>query len=269
VLSYNRASEGGGMAIAGSDCTIWSSTIVSNSADQGGGVLLTPEGSLGMANTIVYYNTAGTGANWLEWGGVSIAFSNCCTDPVPTVGSCVAGPPGFARVPFGTYRLMPGSPCIDAGRDLAPVNEDIDWVCRPLNGDGLLGAEWDIGAHEYASRNLDTDRDGVSDWNEAVCGSDPTNATSRFKMTIIRLNDGEYLVAMWQGRRFRYYTVQGASSLYPAGWSGVQGWEDLRGTGGEMRKQIKPTGRFTYLRTAARWGDYKLPDWDDDPYGMP
>jgi hypothetical protein len=56
--------------------------------------------------------------------------------------------PGFVNAGARDFRLAPGSPAIDAGVALPHVLEDIQGTRRPVNGDGRLGAEQDLGANE-------------------------------------------------------------------------------------------------------------------------
>ena len=95
-------------------------------------------------NSIVYFNTASTKANWYNGGG---SFDHSCTTPDPGGVGNIGADPRFVDGTNGNYRnyrLAPTSPCIDAG-----VNEpwmvgatDLDGNPRIFNETVDLGA-WD------------------------------------------------------------------------------------------------------------------------------
>jgi cysteine-rich repeat protein len=51
-------------------------------------------------------------------------------------------------------KLQPSSFCIDVGTAVGAPAKDIEGTIRPLNGDGLNGAEFDMGAYEYAPMSV-------------------------------------------------------------------------------------------------------------------
>jgi len=57
--------------------------------------------------------------------------------------------PEFVSPAQDNYRLLAGSPCIDAAYESAAPADDLDGFFRPFDGDGDLTAASDIGAHEY------------------------------------------------------------------------------------------------------------------------
>jgi hypothetical protein len=59
-----------------------------------------------------------------------------------------ARPPANNGGPTLTSALRPGSPAIDAGDNAGCPATDQRGVHRPINGDGLSGAECDLGAYE-------------------------------------------------------------------------------------------------------------------------
>jgi len=115
-------------------------------------------------------------------------------------------------------RLAADSPCIDAGTNTlllvssnwsASITNDLDGVPRPLDGNGLAGAQYDIGAYEYLLASADSNGDGIPDgwtqryglnptdpnvasgnpdndphttWQEWIADTDPTNAASFFRI---------------------------------------------------------------------------------------
>ncbi len=259
VLFANRAERGGGVSASDLDAAAWHCTIVSNTALQGGGVLCDAGAAFKVVNGIVYYNTAGTGSNYHEEVGSTCTISNSCTGPVPADQECVAGPPGFAALPQGTYRLTVGSPCIDAGTADHHIANDLDHVPRPLDGDGLGGAQFDIGAHEFANPGLDSDGDGRDDGSEAVCGSDPTNADSKLRIMLVR--DGVYLAVTWRGAYHRRFTLQSVGDL-GGDWSDIAAFARMPPKGRYYHGVYDPGGSdlvLRFYRVNARWGAYQVP----------
>ncbi|HJQ99514.1 MAG TPA: right-handed parallel beta-helix repeat-containing protein [Candidatus Polarisedimenticolaceae bacterium] len=109
VLSGNTALHGGGI-----DHTAFHGTIRNNDFNAN------PGGNL--------YNAGGSGA--------------------VIVGSLLLDPQ-FVSPAQGNFRLLTGSPCIDAAFPAdAPAN-DLDGFSRPFDGDANQTAVSDIGAHEY------------------------------------------------------------------------------------------------------------------------
>jgi len=100
--------------------------------------------------------------------------------------------PEFMNAASGDYRLVPGSPCIDAGMALSSVTNDFDGIPRPLDGNADGTSRWDIGAYEYVHPAADSDHDGLTDTNElSITGTSPIKADTDGD----RLDDGDELVA--------------------------------------------------------------------------
>jgi hypothetical protein len=218
VLSSNYAEFTGGGAYSG---TLTNCTIVGNSAgSQGAG--FGGAGSLAK-NCIVYYNSAGAASNTYN-----AVCQNCCTMPLPAFGSGnVTNEPLFMDLAGGNLRLQPGSPCINSGRNAAaPTGPDFDGNPR------IVGGTVDIGAYEFQSPSsvlsyawaqsyglptdgsadyTDTDGDGMSNWQEWIAGTDPTNPQSKFLILSVT-NSVSGVRLTWSSGSGRTYTVQRATS---------------------------------------------------------
>ena len=140
---------------------------------KGGGILLE---NANVRNSILYFNSAPSGANWHDAGGGS--FDHTCTTPAPDgVGNFVADPQ-FVDGTNGNYRLSSTSPCFDAG-----ANED--WMFGATDLDGaprIYHGTVDPGAWEST--------------NTPPTISDPNKQAVRFTQT--RANSG-VLRSMIQG----------------------------------------------------------------------
>jgi hypothetical protein len=212
VLVGNSAGNGGG-ASGGTlnDCTLTSNsatgvygsgggaywgtlnncTLTGNSAGYGGGGVCS--GTLN--NCIVYFNTAPIGANY--WGDFLLNY--CCTTPMLTDGvGNITNAPLFVDYAGGDLRLQSNSPCINAGNNAyEPGPTDLDGLPRIVSG------TVDIGAYEFqgpgsvisyawlqqynlptdgSADSADPDGDGHNNWQEWICGTDPTNALSVLRM---------------------------------------------------------------------------------------
>ena len=226
VLVGNRANLGGGMAryyevqSVANNCTI----VANTATNTGGG---TYEGDL--FNSIIYYNSAPTDPNITA--GTNIAY--CCTVPLTaTAVSSIAAPPGFVDLATGNLALQPGSPCIDAGSNLYSTN-NADAAGQPR----ISGGTVDIGAYEFQALSpfqswlgrfglptngsadyVDSDADGLNNWQEWVAGTNPTNAASVLRIesaTLALPNPG--LAIRWLSVTNRFYFLERSTNLVQSG----------------------------------------------------
>jgi hypothetical protein len=135
LLIRNSAGSGGGGGANGS--TLYNCTVSSNSASGGGGGVYAST----LNNCIIYFNSGGNYDS-------SCSFTNCCTTPLPGVGSGnITNDPAFLDKNTGNYRLNIDSACINAGTNQSWMNGaiDLDDHRRLDFFSGIV----DIGCYEY------------------------------------------------------------------------------------------------------------------------
>ncbi len=225
VISNYALADGGVSLTTGSSAI--NCTIIDNNAYTGVGGIDASAGNT-VKNCIIYYNTVTTGSSSNFFSGTS--FQNCCTVPKPSASPSsgyvnITNEPGFVDYANGNYRLQSNSPCINAGSiGVAPFPTDLDG--NPRMVDGLV----DIGAYEYQvagsilplywaqqyglSQNgtIDTDGDGMNNFQEYIAGTNPTNAASVLKMLSVSPSISGALV-IWQSVRGRNYYIQCSTNL--------------------------------------------------------
>ncbi|HPJ57503.1 MAG TPA: choice-of-anchor Q domain-containing protein, partial [Kiritimatiellia bacterium] len=124
--------NGGGIYMETGAVGTFNSTVMDNRANRGGG---TYAGQI--YNSIVYYNQADVSAN--TYAG-TVSYS--CTTPLAAGSGNLTNPPALAG--FLNWRLVPGSPCIDAGSfEYAAGDFDLDSDPR------IWGGGVDMGCDEF------------------------------------------------------------------------------------------------------------------------
>ncbi len=247
LLSSNSISSdvyGGGGAY---QSTLYNCTLTGNSANSagGGGV------SHGMLyNCIVYYNTAPVNANY-DW---TSSLNYCNTTPTPTNG--VGNEPLFANYASGDLHLQSNSPCINAGNN-AYVAASKDFDGSPRIARGTV----DIGAYEFQGTGslisyawlqqcdlptdgsadfLDSDQDGLNNWQEWICRTSPTNPISALRLLSAAPADSNVTVRWQSVAGVSYFLERSANLSSPftlastniVGQDGTITYADTNATGG-------------------------------------
>lgn len=215
LVVSNTAANGAGSSGSGLN----SCTITANAASSSGGGVTS--GSL--INCIVYYNTAPSGSNYAS----SSSFNSSCTMPLPGSSSgCFTNAPRFVDRTAGNFHLQPTSPCIDVGNN-SYVKGPTDLDGNPRVSGGLI----DVGAYEFQSLDpfhtwlanyglptdgsadaIDSDQDGLSNWQEWMCGTNPTNALSALRMVCASPTPTNVLVS-WQSVVGVVYVLNRSANL--------------------------------------------------------
>jgi hypothetical protein len=224
LVAGNVAGGGGGGSGGGASLgTLNNCTVVGNTATAGGGGTETST----LNNCIVYYNTAGFSSLGDNYNGTNLNY--CCTAPLPATGlDCITNEPGFVDLANGDFHLQTNSPCINSGNNSYVTNStDFDGNTRIVSG--LV----DIGAYEFqplgsiisyawlqqygltnngSADYADTDNDGMNNWKEWLCGTDPTNDLSLLQM-LSPSNGISGMTITWQSVTDRTYCLQRSVNL--------------------------------------------------------
>ena len=136
------------------------------------------------------------------------------------------------------------------------VAEDFDGYPRPLDGNAAGGEQWDMGIHEFASAQADTDNDGLSDareleevgthpktgdtdadgqsdGDEVVADVDPLDRNSVFAVSQFSSSEGVPFVFTWHSATGRLYSLQTATNLLSV-WTNLPDYVDRAGVPGIM-----------------------------------
>jgi len=205
ILRNNSTSFCGGGTSYG---TLSNCTLTGNAATNAGGA-----GYFSTHfNCILHANTAAI--NPVAYGG---QLNSCWTDD-----------PLFVDWLNGDLRLQANSPCINAGINaFAPGSTDLAGLPR------ITGGTVDIGAYEFqtpasvisyawlqhyglptdgSADYADPDGDGMNNWQEWRCGTDPTDPNSALRLFAPTPAISGALVS-WQSVTSRSYTLERATNL--------------------------------------------------------
>jgi hypothetical protein len=227
VLVGNSAGAypGDGKGVGGGAyyCTLNNCTLVGNSA----GV---DSDAVGGA----YYCTLN---NCVSFGNISGSACDDCDAPGRLVGgNNWVGDALFVQYAAGNLRLQSNSPCINAGNNSYLTNSyftnwyDLDGNLR------IVGGTVDIGAYEYQTPTsiisyawlqqyglptdgsadfTDPDGDGMNNWQEWRCGTDPTNALSVLRL-LAPVKAGTNVMVTWQSVFGVNYFLERSTNLSSA-----------------------------------------------------
>jgi hypothetical protein len=218
-FTKNRAVFYGSGAYQGSlvNCTLVNNTSGGYGA-YGGAVA-----SATLTNCVVYLNSnIGPGST----NYVICTFSYSDSDPLPVgLGNIDVNPKFLAD----DLHLQSNSPCINAGNN-SPVRVTLD-----LDGDPrIVGGTVDIGAYEYQTPSsvlsyawaqqyglptdgtadyVDSDGDGMNNWQEWIAGTNPTNAASVLALYCPAITNSIGITATWQSVSGVTYYLQSSTNL--------------------------------------------------------
>jgi hypothetical protein len=204
--------------------------VISNTAGEAGGGAYDAV----LNNCIVFNNNAPTSPNYFSYRPEQIELSYCCTVPLPLAGvGNITNPPLFVDFIGGNLRMQSNSPCINAGNNrYAPMDADLDGNPR------VAGGTVDIGAYEFqhpasvvsyawlqqfglpadgSADYSDPDRDGMNNWQEWNCWTDPTDSLSVLRL-LVPSSDGTNIAVTWQSVAGLNYSIERSGAL-PRGFT--------------------------------------------------
>jgi hypothetical protein len=226
LIAYNWATDNGGGAYAGS---LYNCTLVSNSATNFGG------GGYGFdsfhihANCILYNSIIYSNLARLSPDCQCTQYDSCISAADQGFGANnINDPPQFVNAAAGDFRLSPASPCINAGNSVwAQGVTDLDGNPRIAN-DAV-----DMGAYEFQGTPLtplqvwlqsyglptdgsvdyaDSDKDGMNNWQEWHCNTNPTNALSVLRL-LSAASTGPAVTVTWQSVSGLPYFLERSTNL--------------------------------------------------------
>lgn len=206
IIKSNEAGIDGGGTHRG---VLYNCTIVDNLADWYGGG--THESDL--FNSIVIDNMVKTNTD--NWTAGTLRYT--CTTPLPPDTGNIQANPSFEDTAAGDYHLKTNSPCIDAGNNtFVATATDLEGTPRIIN-------TVDLGAYEYIVSETDYDGDGIANTSEEKCGTDPLDATSIFRIRMIRhqqTNGARRVLLSWPSGPGGRFTIQSTTDI-KAGFTNV------------------------------------------------
>jgi len=180
-------------------------------------------------NCIVYDNPVSGNANYDPFLESPSTFNYCCTTPMPTNGlGNITNAPLLVSPDTGDFHLQPASPCINAGNNaFVSGTTDLDGYPR------IVGGTVDIGAYEFQGSGsvisyawlqqyglptdgsadfIDTDRDGMNNWQEWVCRTCPTNPLSVLRL-LSAVTASSNVTVSWQSVAGVNYVLHRSTNL--------------------------------------------------------
>lgn len=220
LLANNHATNyGGGSGFSTLvNCTVVANSLQPGYAGNGGGSYHDT-----LYNSILYGNTGPNGSNYYS---SSLAWS-CTAPPIAGAGN-FTNAPLFINPGAGDFHAQSNSPCLNAGRNAyATTATDLDGNPR------ISGGTVDVGAYEFqgpasilpyywlqilglpndgTADFADTDHDGMNNWQEWICGTNPNDASSVLAMSPPAANLSGVTVS-WQSVSGINYLLQRSTDL--------------------------------------------------------
>ncbi len=157
TLSGNTSVGGGGALYTtdGGSSTLTDCTLSGNLSDPDQGIFNEPGADTTLVNTLVDGDCAGGGTTSSGGGNLESPGDTCGLDQpddqsAVSAAALALGPLGDHGGPTPTHLPGPASAALDAARDASCSPADQRGVFRPLDGDGDLLAQCDVGAVEVA-----------------------------------------------------------------------------------------------------------------------
>jgi hypothetical protein len=118
------------------------------------------------------------------------------------------------------------------------------------DGDGM-DDDWEVAYFGNTSRDGsgDYDGDGVSDLQEFLAGTDPTNANSVFRVLTVAPAGGGGKLLFWTGNSTRSYRAEYKDDLGAAGWTSLTGTISWNGTTASITDTTATNSANRYCRT--------------------
>ncbi|MCK4564858.1 MAG: hypothetical protein KAU94_09310 [Verrucomicrobia bacterium] len=149
LIHNNHIGEGGGGGVGNharedhEGIKVVNCTITKNHAPVGGGAI-----RVDVYNSIIVNNSSEGGTP--DIGEGCRVFNSCSSMPSRSTTGNIRKKPQFVNAKKGDFRLLPGSPCIDAGQNRHTTQStDIDDNPRIVDGNRDGDAVVDMGAYEF------------------------------------------------------------------------------------------------------------------------
>ena len=209
VVGNRGGVEGGGVSGATVvNCTVIGNSVsfVGNDFPYGGGTFYGT-----VVNSILAYNST-------QYAGPDYygsTLSNCCSPTAQPGAGNITNDPALVNSASGDYHLQSNSPCINSGNNTYVAGTtDLDGNPR------VVGGTVDIGAYEFqhptsvisyawlqqyglptdgSADFIDSDGDGMNNWEEWLAGTDPTNSSSSFRIISILQTNADFLITWTLG----------------------------------------------------------------------
>jgi hypothetical protein len=188
------AQEGGAIYIASSDDTasaqpiITNCTLYGNYAPYGGGVRALAVTAI-LRNCIIWGNLANSGPGIYQTEqGLKLDVANCDVEGGSVYGGSgnIRFDPQFVNAGTGDFRLVLGSPCVDAGDNTATGLDLLDYVGNPrvVDGDGDHAGDVDLGPLEFHRGRIDERLYGVR-LSQDTMYANPSDTAPTFRFSLI------------------------------------------------------------------------------------